>query len=113
MPDDRDGFAGRVAVVTGGSRGIGAGIAMALADAGARVVVSGRDEAALARVVGAITQAGGSALAVAGHIAREEVVQALRAQAERIFGSVSLLAACAGGGGDPKRWSRKVWSAGE
>jgi NAD(P)-dependent dehydrogenase (short-subunit alcohol dehydrogenase family) len=45
---------GRVAVVTGGGRGIGAAIARALADAGAKVAISGRDEAALAATPAAL-----------------------------------------------------------
>jgi 3-oxoacyl-[acyl-carrier protein] reductase len=96
-------FTGRVAVVTGGSRGIGAGIAIALAACGAQVVVAGRAEAALAKVVATIAQAGGKAHAVPGDLTREADVRTLREDAERLYGPVSLLVACAGGGGEPKR----------
>jgi 3-oxoacyl-[acyl-carrier protein] reductase len=92
-------FAGRVALVTGGSRGIGAGIAATLAAAGARVVVSGRDQAALDRVVAGIRATGGLAEPVAAELTDEDQVQALRARAEAVYGPVSLLVASAGGGG--------------
>lgn len=55
-------LAGRVAIVTGASRGIGAAIARALADAGAAVVLAARDEAALHTVADVIASAGGEAL---------------------------------------------------
>jgi 3-oxoacyl-[acyl-carrier protein] reductase len=100
---DVDGeLAGRTAVVTGGSRGIGAGIAVALAARGARVVISGRDRAALSAVRDAITWAGGKAHTVVADMTDEAEVRALREEAESVYGPVSLLAACAGGGGDPK-----------
>ena len=98
MPEQDREFIGRVAVVTGGSRGIGAGIAAALAAAGAKVVVSGRDQPALDRVVERIRAAGGLAEPVAAELTVEDEVEALRARAEDIYGPVSLIAACAGGG---------------
>jgi 3-oxoacyl-[acyl-carrier protein] reductase len=91
-------FSGGVAVVTGGSRGIGAGIATALAGYGAKVIVAGRDQAALASVVGAIRAAGGSAHAVSGDLSSEKDATALHAETERTFGTASLLVHCAGGG---------------
>jgi 3-oxoacyl-[acyl-carrier protein] reductase len=95
-------FTGNAALVTGGSRGIGAGIAIALAAAGAKVIVSGRDEAALAHVTGTIKQSGGTAHAIAADFTNEQAVQAVRHEAEATFGLVTILAACAGGGGEPK-----------
>ena len=107
-------FTGRVAVVTGGSRGIGAEIAAALARSGARVVVSGRDAGALARVVHAIQDQGGQALAVVADVTDEAALSELRAQAVAAFGPVCLLVANAGGGGVPEplsRMSAEDWRA--
>jgi 3-oxoacyl-[acyl-carrier protein] reductase len=99
MPELAQDFAGRVALVTGGSRGIGAGTARALAERGARVIVTGRDEAALASVVGSIRGAGGEAASLAADLTEAASVEALRAAAEAAFGLPELLVACAGGGG--------------
>jgi 3-oxoacyl-[acyl-carrier protein] reductase len=107
-------FTGRVAVVTGGSRGIGAGIAIALARCGAAVVVGGRDSAALDGVVDAIRSVGARAEAVVGDLTDESAVVELRARAERAFGPVSLLVANAGGGGEPQplfEMSAERWRA--
>jgi 3-oxoacyl-[acyl-carrier protein] reductase len=77
-------LAGRTAVVTGGSRGIDAGIAIALAAHGAQVVVNGRDQAALTAVADAITWAGGKAHTVIADMTDEAAVRALREEAERV-----------------------------
>ena len=53
-------LAGQVAVVTGASRGIGQAIAIGLAEAGARVIAAGRDQAALAETVRGIEAVGGT-----------------------------------------------------
>jgi 3-oxoacyl-[acyl-carrier protein] reductase len=96
------GFAGRVSLVTGGSRGIGAGIARTLAAQGAKVIVCGRDHAALARLVEEIRSNGGQAETATADITDEEAVRSLRLAAEAKFGAVELLVACAGGDGAPK-----------
>ncbi len=67
---------GRVSLVTGASRGIGRGIARALAAEGAMVLLGARDEAKLGDVVAEIAAAGGEARAIALDIARRESVQA-------------------------------------
>jgi 3-oxoacyl-[acyl-carrier protein] reductase len=92
-------FAGRAALVTGASRGIGAAIARALAAQQARVVLSGRDEAALQAVAADIRAGGGQVAHLAADATDEEAVARLREAAERAFGPVTLLVACAGGGG--------------
>jgi 3-oxoacyl-[acyl-carrier protein] reductase len=94
-------LAGRVAVVTGGSRGIGAQTARALAANGARVAVIGRDEEALAGVADAIAAAGGQAIAVRADCTREaEVQHAATAIADQL-GPVDILVPFAGGNGMP------------
>ena len=68
---------GKVAIVTGASKGIGAAIAVAFARAGARTVISSRKQEALEEVVATIHADGGEALAVAAHMGEPEQVQAL------------------------------------
>lgn len=92
---------GRTAVVTGASRGIGAGIARALAAQGAKVMLAGRDVEALKRQVGAIEDAGGTAAWCTAELTDESSTAALRSRAEGAFGEVTLLAAIAGGDGAP------------
>ncbi len=84
-------LAGKVALVTGASRGIGAAIATAFAAAGARVVLASRKLADLEAVADAIRAAGGEALPVACHTARAADVEALAAAADAAFGGVDVL----------------------
>ncbi len=92
---------GRTAVVTGASRGIGAGIAVALAAQGVNVLLAARDEAALARQVEAIRNAGGTVAFHASDLVDEGSTVGLLEAAERTFGRVDLVAAIAGGDGAP------------
>jgi 3-oxoacyl-[acyl-carrier protein] reductase len=88
---------GKVAVVTGASKGIGAGIAKALAAEGAAVVVnyaSSREGAE--KVVGEITAAGGKAIAVGGDVSKAEDVKALLAESKKAFGKLDVLVNNAG-----------------
>jgi 3-oxoacyl-[acyl-carrier protein] reductase len=87
----------RTAVVTGGSKGIGARIAVELASAGAAVAVTYHsDEAGADRVVTEITEAGGRALAVRADVGRRADVTALFEAARAAFGTVDLLVNNAG-----------------
>jgi NAD(P)-dependent dehydrogenase (short-subunit alcohol dehydrogenase family) len=88
-------LAGRVAVVTGASRGIGAATARAIAAAGAHVVVAARDDAALADVARGIRAAGGSALAVPADVSQPAQVERLFAEAAEAGPPVALV--CAAG----------------
>jgi 3-oxoacyl-ACP reductase-like protein len=77
--EDMSALDGRIALVTGSSRGIGAAIAKRFASAGARVAVHGRDRAALDEVRGAIARSGGSAIQVEADVTRLEEIEAMRA----------------------------------
>ncbi len=82
---------GKVAVVTGASRGIGRAIALNLARHGAQVVVSSRKLDACEAVVGEIEAAGGQALAVACHIGRKEELRALLETTRARWGGLDVL----------------------
>ena len=88
---------GKVAVVTGASKGIGAGIAKGLAAAGAAVVVNyASSNEGAERVVAEITGKGGKAIAVHGNVAEAKDVQRLFEEAKKAFGSLDVLVNNAG-----------------
>ncbi len=90
-------LSGKVAVVTGASKGIGAAIAKQLAEDGARVVVNystSRDGAD--KVVQEIAEAGGDAIAVGASVAKEADIQALFAETGKAYGKVDILVNNAG-----------------
>ena len=90
-------LADRVALVTGGSRGIGRAVALALADAGAAVAVNYRERAGdAATVVDAIRKAGGRAMAVGADVSRSAEVSAMAAAIERELGPIDVLVNNAG-----------------
>jgi 3-oxoacyl-[acyl-carrier protein] reductase len=87
----------RVALVTGGSRGIGRAVAISLADAGASVAVNYRERATEARnVVEAIRGAGGRAMDVAADVSKAADVAGMIAAVERALGPVDVLVNNAG-----------------
>ena len=88
-------LAGRVALVTGASRGIGAATAVALAAAGAHVVLAARDRAALGRVADRIRATGGQAVPVPTDVSDEAAVERLYASVERV-GPLGALVCAAG-----------------
>jgi 3-oxoacyl-[acyl-carrier protein] reductase len=86
----------RVALVTGSSRGIGAAIAVRFAQAGARVVLHGRDEAALASVRARITDVGGQAISVTGDVTVAADLARIRERVLDEYGHLDVLVANAG-----------------
>lgn len=89
----------RVILVTGSSRGIGAAMAEAFAGAGARVVLHGRDEDALATVRGRIEQGGGRVMSVTGDVTRSADLERMRTTITETYGPVDVLVANAGSTG--------------
>jgi 3-oxoacyl-[acyl-carrier protein] reductase len=87
----------KVALVTGSSRGIGAAIARRFAGEGAKVVVHGRDRAALAATAAAIEQDGGHVRQVTGDVTKAADLDAMRAEIESALGPVDILVVNAGG----------------
>ncbi|SCF01561.1 3-oxoacyl-[acyl-carrier protein] reductase [Micromonospora viridifaciens] len=93
------GLAGKVAVVTGSSRGIGKGIAVALAREGAKVVVNGLDDDVEAeKTYREVTQNGGVALLCPGDMTDEAVAGDLFDRTERELGGIDILVNNVGGG---------------
>jgi len=89
-------LAGRTAVVTGGTRGIGLAIARALAEDGASVVVSGRDAGRLESAVKEVETLGASALGVAADQSKREDCDRLVDAAKERFGRIDVLVNNAG-----------------
>ncbi len=94
---------GKVAVVTGGNAGIGEAIAKAFACEGASVVITGRRQGELDRVVSDIVKAQGKAVAVAGSVTDERHVQEAVLVAVQQFGRLDILVNNAGIGDFGKR----------
>ncbi len=88
---------GKVAVVTGASKGIGAGIARALADEGASVVVNySSSKQGANRVVAEISGRGGKAIAVQGDVSKQADIERLFSEAKKAFGRLDILVNNAG-----------------
>ena len=84
-------LSGRVAIVTGASRGIGNSIAEAFAVAGAKVVLASRRQDALDEAAEAIRSRGGDAVGIAAHNGDKEALKALVEQTVSHFGTVDIL----------------------
>ena len=90
-------LAGKVAVVTGGSKGIGAATSVLLGRNGVRVAVGGRDQASIDGVVAQIEEAGGEARGYSADITSFAAIEALRADIEADLGPADILISFAGG----------------
>lgn len=100
---------GRTALVTGSSKGIGEGIARALAREGATVIVHGRDKAKAEAVAGDIVAKGGKAHAVIGDLTSDADVARLADEAEALAGRIDILINNAGGrGGVAASWAAQT-----
>ena len=95
-------LAGRVAIVTGASKGVGREISEQFAQQGASVVCAARSADLVKETAGRIQAAGGKAIAVVCDAAREEDVKAMMTAALQAFGKVDVLVNNAGDGGPTK-----------
>ena len=94
---------GKVAIVTGGNAGIGEAVAKRFADEGAAVVITGRRQAELDRVMGGIRHNKGNGLSVAGSVTDERHVQEVTERTIDSFGRIDILVNNAGIGEFGKR----------
>ena len=99
MADQRQDFAGKVAVVTGGASGIGEGVALAIAARGGQVVVADLKEDAAERVAATIRDEGGSAQVITGDVADPAAMEAMVQFAVDTFGGLDVAVNNAGIGG--------------
>jgi 7-alpha-hydroxysteroid dehydrogenase len=97
MIGDRFRVTGRVAVITGAGRGIGAATAVALAQAGADVVISARTEDQLAAVAREVEAAGRRAVVVPADLSDPDVAAGLAAAAVDAFGRLDIVVNNVGG----------------
>ncbi len=91
----------KVALVTGSSRGIGAGIAKLFAQHGGRVAIHGRDARALSQVRADIERGGGRVISICADVTKFLEIEAMRREIEERLGPVDILVANAGGAFSP------------
>ncbi|MBM2827285.1 MAG: 3-oxoacyl-acyl carrier protein reductase [Dehalococcoidia bacterium] len=103
------GLKGKVALITGGSRGIGRAIALGLAEEGCKVAICARGAEALEEAVRSIRERGADALAVPADITQEEDIQGFVDKATSAFGAVHILVNNAGGGGGGLQPTDEDW----
>jgi len=97
LPENLQHLKGQVAIITGGSRGIGRATALALATEGAKVAVNYASSSTVAdEVVAEITEAGGEAIAVQGDVSKADQVDALFNKVTETWGRVDILVNNAG-----------------
>jgi 3-oxoacyl-[acyl-carrier protein] reductase len=115
MEEPMNSLSGKVALVTGSSRGIGAAIARLFARQGAKVALHGRDTAALSAVSVEIESSGGAAMQVVADVTKFADIEAMRHQIEQEFGPIDILVANAGGSftmpGPLEETSEEGWHA--
>jgi 3-oxoacyl-[acyl-carrier protein] reductase len=109
-------LAGRTALVTGSSRGIGAQIARVFAAAGAKVAIHGRDEVALAATLASIgDESASNCVAVTGDVTSYADIERMRGEIEQQLGPVDVLVANAGGSparpGPIEELTEEAWHA--
>lgn len=92
-------LAGKVAIITGSSSGIGKAIALVFGQEGARVVVAARREKMCEQVAERITKAGGEAMAIRTDVTNESQVERMISETVRRFGRLDILVNNAGIGG--------------
>ena len=96
---------GKIAIVTGASRGIGGGIAIGLADAGATVIITARDQERLEGVASTISERGGTCSVVTGDITDESTISQLVSHAMDKYGKLDIWVSNAGTSDHPGSFS--------
>ncbi|HYI93446.1 MAG TPA: SDR family NAD(P)-dependent oxidoreductase, partial [Bryobacteraceae bacterium] len=84
-------LAGKTALITGASKGLGKAMALSLAEAGAQIALVSRDQAKLEGVAGEIRERGGKADVFRADVSREADVSALEKEVSSLFGKIQIL----------------------
>ncbi|KTS17255.1 3-oxoacyl-ACP reductase [Pantoea dispersa] len=106
---------GKIALITGSTKGIGEAVARGLAVEGTRVIIHGRDPAKAENIASDIINQGGQAYAVTGDLTREADIQLLYQQVCSLVQSVDIVVNNAGGSGPTEDWTSSLpetWAAG-